>query len=93
MRVIKAGITEQAARAADAKVRAVVEGILTEVEAGGDEAVRALSERLDKWSPVSFRLSPAEIEAIMASLPDRTIVDICFQLLSIERKPLATTLN
>lgn len=75
---VKTGITEQAARAADAKVRAVVEEILAEVEARGDAAVRDLSARLDKWSPPSFRLSQAEIETIMASLPAQTIDDIKF---------------
>jgi len=75
---LKTGITEQAARTADAKVREVVEGILAEVEARGDVAVRELSERLDKWSPASFRLSQAEIAAIMASLPAQTIDDIKF---------------
>jgi len=76
--IIKTGITEQAARAADAKVREVVEGILAEVEARGDAAVRDLSARLDKWSPVSFRLTLAEIETIMAGLPAQTIDDIKF---------------
>ena len=78
MQVIKSGITEQAARAAAAKVREVVEGILAEVETGGDGAVRALSARLDKWSPPSFRLTLAEIETIMAGLPQQTIDDIKF---------------
>ena len=78
MQIIKSGITEQAARAADAKVREVVEGILAEVETGGDGAVRALSARLDKWSPPSFRLTLAEIETIIAGLPAQTIDDIKF---------------
>lgn len=78
MKVIKQGITKQAARDAEAKVRQVVEGILTEVEARGDEAVRELSARLDNWLPTSFRLSAEQIEAIMASLPAQTIDDIKF---------------
>ena len=42
---------------ADAKTRATVEAILADVKARGDAAVRELSERFDKWSPPSFRLS------------------------------------
>ena len=62
----------------DAKVRATVEGILTDVEARGDAAVRELSEKFDKWSPAAFRLSPAEIEAAMAKVAPRDIEDIRF---------------
>ncbi len=78
MNIIKSGITQQAARAADAKVRAVVEEILVAVEAGGDEAVRQLSAQFDKWSPEQFRLSSEQIESIVASLPQQTIDDINF---------------
>jgi len=78
MKQLKPGMTQTELKTAAAKVSAVVEGILAEVEAGGDAAVRALSERLDKWSPASFRLSAAEIEQMMASLPPQTIDDIKF---------------
>ena len=63
---------------ADQKVRATVERILGDIEARGDEAVRALSEQFDSWSPASFRLSEAEIEAAVASLPKRVLDDIRF---------------
>jgi sulfopropanediol 3-dehydrogenase len=75
---IKTGLGQTEIKAADAKVRQVVEGILTEVETRGDVAVRELSARLDNWSPASFRLSTEQIEAIMASLPAQTIDDIKF---------------
>lgn len=78
MKQLKQGMTQTELKAAAAKVSAVVEGILAEVEAGGDVAVRALSERLDKWSPASFRLSSDQIAQIMASLPPQTIDDIKF---------------
>ena len=74
----KTGVGKTELQAAEAKVRQVVEGILAEVEAGGDGAVRDLSVRLDKWSPPSFRLTLAEIETIMAGLPQQTIDDIKF---------------
>ena len=42
----------------DAKVRATVEATLKDIEARGDAAVREFSEKFDKYSPPSFRLSP-----------------------------------
>ena len=36
------------------------------------------SEKFDRWSPPSFRLSQAEIDALVASVPQRTIDDITF---------------
>src|SRR4051812_31473678 len=63
---------------ADAKVRATVEGIIADVRARGDDAVRALSQKFDNWSPPSFKLSRAEIDGIVASVPKETIDDIKF---------------
>jgi sulfopropanediol 3-dehydrogenase len=40
--------------------------------------VRELSEKFDKWSPKSFRLSDEEIQAAMSRLPAETIDDIKF---------------
>src|SRR5882672_8634280 len=63
---------------ADAKTRQTVEGILADVRARGDAAVRELSERFDKWSPANFRLSEAEIRDLVAQVPEQTIADISF---------------
>ena len=57
-RYLKRGMDAGAIKAADAAVRATVESILAEVEARRDAAVRELSEKFDKWSPASFKLSP-----------------------------------
>ncbi len=46
----------------DTKVRATVEGILADIEARGDAAVRELSQKFDDYAPASFRLTPSEIE-------------------------------
>jgi sulfopropanediol 3-dehydrogenase len=62
----------------DKKVREAVEGLIDEVKAGGDKAVLEISERFDKWSPESFRLSQEQIEEIVASVDLRTIEDIKF---------------
>ncbi len=63
---------------ADGKVRATVEQILADIEARGDVAVRELSQRFDRWSPQSFRLSEAEIEAAMSKVAARDLDDIRF---------------
>jgi len=62
----------------DAKVRASVEGILADIEARGDAAVRELSEKFDKYSPASFKLSQAEIDDLIGQLSDRELADIKF---------------
>ncbi|QJP16581.1 histidinol dehydrogenase [Starkeya sp. ORNL1] len=63
---------------ADAKVRTTVEGILAEIEAEGDAAVRRYSERFDHWSPASFRLSAQEIEAALSKVSKSDLDDIRF---------------
>ena len=69
-----AGLQEEA----DAKVRSTVEDIIADVAKRGDMAVRELSERFDKWSPPSFRLSADEIAALVAKVAPQTIEDIKF---------------
>src|SRR5438309_11452416 len=63
---------------ADVKVRSTVEGIIADVAKGGDAAVRELSERFDKWSPPSFRLTADETAALVAEVAPQTIDDIKF---------------
>lgn len=77
-RIIKKGITYAESKDADAKVRAIVEGMLNDISERGDAAVRELSTRLDKWSPGSFRLSDEQIENIVADLPQQVLDDIKF---------------
>jgi sulfopropanediol 3-dehydrogenase len=62
----------------DAQTRAIVEAGLAEIEAGGDVAVRAMSEKFDSYSPASFRLSAEEINALIAQLTPRELSDIRF---------------
>jgi len=62
----------------DARVRATVEGILSDIETRGDAAVRELSEKFDKYSPEDFRLSDSEIEAAMQRVAPRDMEDIKF---------------
>jgi sulfopropanediol 3-dehydrogenase len=78
IRVLKQGISAADDAAEQAKVRSTVESVIADVERRGDAAVREYSERFDKWSPPSFRLSPAEIEACMAQMSPRDVEDIKF---------------
>ncbi len=78
IKVIKQGISAEAAADMDAKVKGIVEGILADIGERGDAAVRELSEKFDKWSPESFRLSDEQIQAAIERLPQQTIDDIKF---------------
>ena len=77
-RVLKDAKSAEDRRAEDSAVRETVENILADIEARGDAAVRALSEKFDAWSPESFRLTRGEIDALVAAVPDEVIADIEF---------------
>jgi sulfopropanediol 3-dehydrogenase len=77
-RWLKKGIDPDLKQKADAQVRRTVEQILEDIDARGDDAVRELSARFDKWSPASFRLTRSEIDACYAELDERVIADIRF---------------
>ena len=75
---LKTGRTA-ALRADDAaKVRATVEGILADIEARGDAAVRDLSVKFDAWDRKDYRLTQAEIQACVDELSAQDIADITF---------------
>ena len=75
---LKRRIDQTVTDAIDAKVRQTVESIMASVKTRGDAAVRELSAQFDQWSPKSFRLSPADLDAIMAKVAPGTIEDIKF---------------
>ena len=77
-RYLKRGMDASAIEAADAKVRQTVESILDDVKKRGNAAIRELSEKFDKWSPASFRLTPPEIDRAIAQVPKRDLDDIKF---------------
>jgi sulfopropanediol 3-dehydrogenase len=78
MRTIKVAMKAGGVAAANAEVRETVETILRDVEQRGDAAVRELSQRFDSWAPASFRLSPEEIAAAIATLSPQELDDIRF---------------
>ncbi|MCY3980188.1 MAG: histidinol dehydrogenase, partial [Alphaproteobacteria bacterium] len=75
---LKRGKTAAERAEADAVVRTTVEAILEDVGTRGDEAVRALSEQFDNWSPESFRLTEQEIERALSEVAKRDLDDIRF---------------
>lgn len=62
--------------AAQETVNSIVKGVINDIRTNGDAAVRQYSEKFDKWSPNSFKLSEAEIQEIIATVPEQTIKDI-----------------
>jgi len=76
--ILKHGITPEAADAADTKVRDTVQDILTRMKSDSDGVVRELSVKFDDWNPEKFRLSDAQIQECIDSLPEQALEDIRF---------------
>ncbi len=83
--VLKAATPENTPGGDPAKVTEIVADIIADVRAGGDDAVRRWSEKLDSWSPPSFRLSRDEADAIVRGLPGTVIEDIEFVQAQVRR--------
>ncbi len=77
-KILKPGISDADAYAADVKVQEIVAGILNDIRLRGDEAVRELSIRFDKWDPPSFKLSQEQIDELIAQVAPQTIEDLKF---------------
>jgi sulfopropanediol 3-dehydrogenase len=78
VRFLKRGRTAEQSAADAHKVRDTVTGILADIEARGDAALRELSAKFDKWEPESFRLSAAEIDSCVNALSEGQLSDIRF---------------
>ncbi len=76
IRQLKTAAAAGAPRQGSSEVAEVVAGVLADVRARGDAAVREYSERFDRWSPESFRLGPEEVERIVAAVPAQVVEDI-----------------
>jgi sulfopropanediol 3-dehydrogenase len=77
-KILKHGISDEAAHAADVKVQQVVADILEGIRLRGDEAVRELSVKFDNWDPRDFKLSDEQIQEVIASVDPQTIEDLKF---------------
>ncbi len=78
IRHLKSGQSAEAKAESSAQVRSTVEAILSDIAARGEAAVREYSEKFDKWSPPSFKLSESEIAECVRALPSGVIDDIKF---------------
>ena len=78
IKYLKKGKPEEEKSADDSNIKTQVQQILDEITKNGDQAIRSLSERFDKHSPASFRLSEVEIEESIAKISKRDREDIIF---------------
>jgi sulfopropanediol 3-dehydrogenase len=76
IKYLKKGPTQEEKVASNKKVQTIVEDIISNIETNGDKAVREYSEKFDKWTPKSFRLSKDEIAACYSELDEQVISDI-----------------
>ncbi len=78
IRYLKSGKPQIERSEDDAKVRAVVEDALADIEARGDAAIRELADKFDNYTPESYRLSQREIDELIAEVSPRDMEDIRF---------------
>ena len=78
IRRLKTAKSAEARSEDDAKVRQIVESTLAEIEAEGDSKINELSEKFDKVSRESYRLTQQEIEQAMSEVSERDMEDIKF---------------
>lgn len=86
---IKRGKTIEQKADADAAVQEVVRGILADISARKDIAVRELSQKFDNWNPAEFKLSDEQIQQIISTLPKQAIDDIKFAQAQVRNFALA----
>ena len=78
VKYLKSGRNPDEVLTDDAKVRATVAEVLADIGKRGDAAVRAYSQKFDRWSPPSFLLTRSEIDACYEALAPQAIQDIHF---------------
>jgi sulfopropanediol 3-dehydrogenase len=75
---LKSATTQPTGEADTKQVRRVVEEMITDISARGNEALHEYSSKFDKWNPAQFRLTQEQIDACVAELTEQEIVDIKF---------------
>lgn len=58
------------------EVKATVTAVINDIRERGDAAVREYSVKFDRYDADSYRLTEAELDEIIARVPDQVIVDI-----------------
>ena len=77
-KILKQGISAEAAHDAVVKVQQVVTGISEGIRLRGDVAVRELSVKFDNWDPRDFKLCDEQIQEVIKSVNHQTIEDLKF---------------
>jgi sulfopropanediol 3-dehydrogenase len=62
----------------DPETARVVSTMLGELERDGMDAVRRYSKQFDDWNPDSFELSAAQVDSIVAALPEQVASDTAY---------------
>lgn len=75
---LKSGKSREEKDNENQKIKDTVEKVLSEIEKGGDRAVRDLSIKFDNYTPNSFKLNEVEINNLIDSLTERELSDIKF---------------
>src|SRR5579864_5055337 len=75
---LKRGATIEAKAIRDRSVRDAVEAILADIEERGDEALRELSIKFDRWDRDDYRLTASEIQDCIDQLSNQDLKDIEF---------------
>ncbi len=75
-KLIKSAANPGAARTSSPEIVETVAGVISDIRANGDDAVRRYSEKFDSWSPQSFRLGPVEIADVLSSVPETVLDDL-----------------
>ncbi|MFF0905464.1 UNVERIFIED_CONTAM: histidinol dehydrogenase [Kocuria sp. CPCC 205316] len=65
-------------RGSTPEVRAIVEGVIDDIRARGDAAVREYSQKFDNYGPESFLLTDEQLAEVMDRVPQQVIEDITF---------------
>ncbi len=77
-RWLKSSMAQSEREDADLQVRTTVEGLLADIKARGDAAVREMSVKFDRWDRTDYRLTDQEIRDCLSELSARDIEDIKF---------------
>jgi sulfopropanediol 3-dehydrogenase len=78
IKVIKAGVASSEKRKIDPEIQRTVINIIDQIASEGDQGLRRLSAKFDKWDRENYRLTKSEIEHIFDSVPKPVIHDIEF---------------
>jgi sulfopropanediol 3-dehydrogenase len=77
-RYLKSARTKSFVDTAQDEVQTAVRTVIADIRDRGEAAVRDYSEKFDRWTPASFRLSQEQISEIIATLPQQVLDDITF---------------